>query len=108
MQYSNLWAIFKNRCRAAQSHERVANWTKSVDLFAKDYIFIPVHDSLHWSLCIVCHPGNVGPYNPAAQHEAYCGWGSGKQREHGDPCILHLDSMTSGHRVSKLDCQLAI
>ncbi|KAL4860066.1 Ubiquitin-like-specific protease 2 [Chlorella vulgaris] len=31
------------------------------DLFAKDFIFVPVHDALHWSLMVVCHPGVVMP-----------------------------------------------
>lgn len=30
---------------------------QDVDLFAKDYIFVPVHEALHWSLMVVCHPG---------------------------------------------------
>lgn len=30
---------------------------QDVDLFAKDFIFVPVHDALHWSLMVVCHPG---------------------------------------------------
>ncbi len=30
---------------------------QDVDLFAKDFIFVPVHEALHWSLMVVCHPG---------------------------------------------------
>lgn len=64
--------------------ERVRKWTRKVNLFEKDYIFIPVnfrwgnssgpllvcrimfsykltcHDGRsHWSLIVVCHPGEV-------------------------------------------------
>lgn len=30
---------------------------QSVDIFSKDYIIVPIHDTLHWSLAIICHPG---------------------------------------------------
>jgi sentrin-specific protease 7 len=39
---------------------RVKKWTRKVKLFDKDYLFIPVNQSLHWSLIIICHPGNIG------------------------------------------------
>jgi Ulp1 family protease len=32
---------------------------QGVDIFAKDFLFIPIHDALHWSLIIVCHPGQL-------------------------------------------------
>ncbi|XP_010473210.1 PREDICTED: ubiquitin-like-specific protease 1D [Camelina sativa] len=31
-------------------------WWKGIDLFRKAYIFIPIHEDLHWSLVIVCIP----------------------------------------------------
>ncbi|KAH9510200.1 SUMO1 sentrin specific peptidase 1 [Bulinus truncatus] len=34
-------------------HSAVKRWTKSVDIFSKKYIIIPVHLSMHWCLCIV-------------------------------------------------------
>ena len=48
---------------------------QGVDIFSKDFLLIPIHDALHWSLIIVCHPG--------------------LDFEPGDrkPYILHLDSM---------------
>lgn len=61
--------------RARACHERVRTWTKSIDIFSKDFLFIPIHDYLHWSLVIIAHPG--------------------RPREEGGvrPLILHLDSM---------------
>jgi len=33
-------------------------WTKHVDLFSKDYIFVPLHlEDQQWSLAVVCRPG---------------------------------------------------
>jgi Ulp1 family protease len=42
-----------------QRYARVKNWTKNVDIFAHDYILIPIHDTAHWSLAIVCQPGEL-------------------------------------------------
>ncbi|EEF36994.1 sentrin/sumo-specific protease, putative [Ricinus communis] len=47
-------------------------WWKGVNIFQKAYVFIPIHDDLHWSLVIICIPD--------------------KEDESG-PIILHLDSL---------------
>lgn len=51
---------------------------QGVDIFSKDFLLIPIHDALHWSLIIVCHPG--------------LDFESSNRR----PYILHLDSMEGG------------
>lgn len=33
-------------------HQAVRRWTKKVDIFAMNYIIIPVHLGMHWCLCI--------------------------------------------------------
>jgi Ulp1 family protease len=38
-------------------YQKVCKWTKNVDVFAMDYLLIPIHDAAHWSLAIICHPG---------------------------------------------------
>lgn len=45
--------------RRRLAYEQVQNWTKDVDIFAKDYLVIPVNDALHWSLVVVCNPGAI-------------------------------------------------
>lgn len=72
------------------SFRRVRKWTRKVNLFEKDYIFIPVNFSLHWSLIVICHPGEVAEY----------------EDEHIEklpkvPCILHMDSIKGSHRGLK-------
>lgn len=48
------------RQRAAASNPRNSlSCSCSVDLFSKDFIFVPIHDALHWSLAIICFPGEV-------------------------------------------------
>ncbi|CAH8622754.1 unnamed protein product [Heterobilharzia americana] len=37
-------------------HANVAKWTRRVDLFSKDYIIIPINESAHWFLGLVCYP----------------------------------------------------
>ncbi|KAM5575417.1 hypothetical protein ABKV19_014394 [Rosa sericea] len=66
--------------------QRVRKWTRKVDLFEKDYIFIPVNFNLHWTLIVICHPGEVPRYKVGD---------SGKSVK--VPCILHLDSLKGSH-----------
>eukprot|EP00257_Ricinus_communis_P013978 XP_015571549.1 probable ubiquitin-like-specific protease 2B isoform X1 [Ricinus communis] len=65
---------------------RVHKWTRKVDIFGKDYVFIPVNFSLHWSLLIICHPGELA------------GFGDEDLRKSPrTPCILHMDSIKGTH-----------
>jgi pyruvate/2-oxoglutarate dehydrogenase complex dihydrolipoamide acyltransferase (E2) component len=40
---------------------------QDVKIFQKDFLFVPIHDVLHWSLVIVCHPALL-PQVAAASH----------------------------------------
>jgi Ulp1 family protease len=40
-------------------HGLVARWTKKFNLFDKDFIFIPVNKSMHWSLAVIAYPGHI-------------------------------------------------
>ncbi|XP_041928777.1 sentrin-specific protease 6 isoform X2 [Alosa sapidissima] len=42
-------------------HDRVKSWTRHVDLFEKDFLFVPINTSAHWFLAIVCFPGRCQP-----------------------------------------------
>lgn len=55
---------------------------QGLDIFAKDFLFVPIHDHLHWSLLVICHPGAT--------------WAPGAPA----PCMLHLDSMASAQPAS--------
>jgi hypothetical protein len=48
---------------------------QGVDLFSKSYIFIPIHEALHWSLAVICQPGML---------------------DDTEPIILHIDSVEGG------------
>ncbi|XP_061967989.1 probable ubiquitin-like-specific protease 2B isoform X1 [Populus nigra] len=65
---------------------RVHKWTRKVDIFGKDYIFIPVNFNLHWSLLVICHPGEVAGVKDEDTAKSVI-----------VPCILHLDSIKGTH-----------
>ncbi|XP_043927535.1 sentrin-specific protease 7 isoform X2 [Protopterus annectens] len=37
-------------------HQRVKTWTRHVDIFTKDFIFVPVNEESHWYLALICFP----------------------------------------------------
>lgn len=51
---------------------KLRRWWRGVDIFKKAYIILPINESMHWSLIIVCMPT--------------------KEADSG-PIILHLDSL---------------
>ncbi|XP_061421863.1 uncharacterized protein LOC133350993 [Lethenteron reissneri] len=40
-----------------QRHSRVNSWTRNVDIFSKDFVFVPVNQCSHWFLAVICFPG---------------------------------------------------
>uniref|UniRef100_A0A673CVM5 Uncharacterized LOC115412102 n=1 Tax=Sphaeramia orbicularis TaxID=375764 RepID=A0A673CVM5_9TELE len=38
-------------------HQRVKTWTRHVDIFNKDFLFVPVNQEAHWYLVVICFPG---------------------------------------------------
>jgi len=69
----------------------VEKWTakRGINVFKKKFIFIPINDALHWSLCVVVNPGDIhknGDDDPMS-------------------CLLFLDSLKA-HRKSKVSNQV--
>ncbi|XP_027355302.1 probable ubiquitin-like-specific protease 2A isoform X2 [Abrus precatorius] len=77
-------------CDGKAAFQRVRKWTRKVKLFEKDYILIPINYSLHWSLIVICHPGEVACFKDEEIKE------SSKV-----PCILHMDSLKGSHKGLK-------
>ncbi|KAH9248336.1 hypothetical protein BASA81_014010 [Batrachochytrium salamandrivorans] len=46
----------------------VKSWTKNVDVFSKDFIIVPVNEAEHWSLAIICFPGNLLPVTTVTKY----------------------------------------
>uniref|UniRef100_UPI00398F2AC7 sentrin-specific protease 6 isoform X2 n=1 Tax=Pristiophorus japonicus TaxID=55135 RepID=UPI00398F2AC7 len=57
-------------------HARVKTWTRHVDLFQKDFVFVPINEMAHWFLAVICFPGlltepNLKPQeNEGMQHNS--------------------------------------
>ncbi|XP_020220858.1 probable ubiquitin-like-specific protease 2A isoform X2 [Cajanus cajan] len=77
-------------CDGRAAFQRVRKWTRKVNLFEKDYILIPINYSFHWSLIVICHPGEVAFFKDEEIKE------SSKV-----PCILHMDSLKGSHKGLK-------
>ncbi|CAM8937677.1 unnamed protein product [Rhodiola kirilowii] len=79
-----------NMSERKEAFQRVRKWTRNVNLFDKDYIFIPINFSLHWSLIIICHPGELTNTKDDKSDK------SSKVT-----CILHMDSLRGCHKGLK-------
>lgn len=66
---------------------RVRKWTRKVKLFEKDFVFIPVNYNYHWSLIVICHPGEVANFTNDGSAVSSV----------RVPCILHMDSFRGSH-----------
>uniref|UniRef100_M1D731 Sentrin/sumo-specific protease n=1 Tax=Solanum tuberosum TaxID=4113 RepID=M1D731_SOLTU len=77
-------------CEGRAAFLRVRRWTTKVNLFGKDFIFIPVNFSLHWSLIVICHPGEVVTFREEEM-----------EKSSRVPCILHMDSIRGSHKGLK-------
>ncbi|XP_024531958.1 probable ubiquitin-like-specific protease 2B isoform X2 [Selaginella moellendorffii] len=77
----DLSALPADEARAAFA--RLEKWTKKEDIFQKDYIFIPVSRSLHWSLLVICYLSDMLPTDSDLHTVS--------------TRILHFDSLTGFH-----------
>ncbi|XP_027750565.1 sentrin-specific protease 7 isoform X6 [Empidonax traillii] len=41
---------------AQRRHRRVRTWTRRINIFSKDYIFVPVNEESHWYIAVICFP----------------------------------------------------
>ncbi|XP_043552181.1 sentrin-specific protease 6 isoform X2 [Chiloscyllium plagiosum] len=48
-------------------HARVKTWTRHVDIFQKDFIFVPINETAHWFLAVICFPGLCTESNSKSQ-----------------------------------------
>ncbi|XP_066203853.1 sentrin-specific protease 7 isoform X3 [Saccopteryx leptura] len=53
---NNLTEDNPNLSMAQKRHKRVRRWTRHINIFNKDYIFVPVNESSHWYLAVICFP----------------------------------------------------
>ncbi|KAF2068651.1 hypothetical protein CYY_010025 [Polysphondylium violaceum] len=65
-----------------EAYREIKKWTGNEDIFQKDFIFVPINQSQHWSLMILCFPGESLDTDPEKRIDY-------KRR----PCMLYLDSL---------------
>ncbi|NXT79347.1 SENP7 protease, partial [Zapornia atra] len=41
---------------AQRRHRRVRTWTRHINIFNKDHIFVPVNEESHWYIAVICFP----------------------------------------------------
>lgn len=51
-----------NLTAAEKRHCRVKTWTKTVNIFDKDFIIVPINENCHWFLAIICFPNMNGSH----------------------------------------------
>uniref|UniRef100_A0A4X2L058 Sentrin-specific protease 7 n=1 Tax=Vombatus ursinus TaxID=29139 RepID=A0A4X2L058_VOMUR len=108
-----------NLSMAQRRHKRVRTWTRHINIFNKDYIFVPVNEASHWYLAVICFPWLEGPVyedfphqlsqqskSPQCQHDFQTldtedPQGTLKNTSESKkmckrPCILILDSLKAG------------
>ncbi|CEO94802.1 hypothetical protein PBRA_003615 [Plasmodiophora brassicae] len=79
--------FYKKFITTGESYEAVKRWADKDDLFSKRMWLIPVNEAIHWTLAVVCNPGQ--PDDDAPPSEL--------------PTMLYYDSLGgSGARVHKV------
>ena len=92
--------------KARRAYARVERWTRGVDVFAKKFLLVPVVEDLHWSLAIVCHPGELAKRAIARQQRELDVDATVDEAEDEDcparPCVIHMDSLRM-HSAKKIE-----
>ncbi|KAK9969378.1 hypothetical protein ABG768_027556 [Culter alburnus] len=69
-------------------HQRVRTWTRHVDIFDKDFLFVPVNQEAHWYLVVICFPGLEEPQyvkrDGSVQSDGSEGLGESEVEIHGE------------------------
>lgn len=91
----HLFSSFLYKKLTDDGQSGVRGWTDEVDIFAKDFLIVPICDNLHWYLAIICYPGRLTKRtvpgetssNPIEVQE------SCQDSEPSSCCILIFDSL---------------
>ncbi|XP_049405559.1 ubiquitin-like-specific protease 1D isoform X3 [Solanum stenotomum] len=66
--YSKLKEAVFSKNEKEASFFKLRRWWKGVNIFEKAYIFLPIHESHHWSLVIICIPDKEDQLGPIILH----------------------------------------
>ncbi|XP_059199170.1 sentrin-specific protease 7 isoform X2 [Centropristis striata] len=98
--------VVTDSCQRQRRHQRVKTWTRHVDIFEKDFVFVPVNQEAHWYLVVICFPGLEEPKSEAWSgpndegQEQEVAKGSKSPNENTEtpptpPTLNHSDSMAT-------------
>ena len=45
----------KGRGQRSSNYDLVINWTRGIDIFTYDYIVVPINESFHWYVVVICN-----------------------------------------------------
>ncbi|KAF7657260.1 hypothetical protein LDENG_00029400 [Lucifuga dentata] len=82
-------------CQRQWRHQRVKNWTRHVNIFKKDFLFVPVNQEAHWFLVVICFPGLDEP-----RLEPWTGPVSLKGKRHGGLSKVQCQEDTQSSKSS--------
>jgi len=71
----------------------ILGWTGGVDISTRDYLVLPINESMHWLLAIICFPREAVAYSKITTNQV---------ENNYRPGILLFDSMSSYSRNGKI------
>ncbi|KAL1268583.1 hypothetical protein QQF64_033946, partial [Cirrhinus molitorella] len=81
--------FFYPKLQSGEGHATVKNWTKAVDLFLFDLVFVPLHLGMHWALAVIDFKSQtIQCYDSIGQR-------------HDEICHVLLKYLTEEYRVKK-------
>ncbi|NXG20763.1 SENP7 protease, partial [Grallaria varia] len=98
---------------AQRRHRRVRTWTRHINIFNKDYIFVPVNEESHWYIAVICFPWleeavyEECPHQNALSHQCPL-WSESENTRNGSLFFKHDKEMDSSRILfSKGDNEIA-
>jgi len=91
--------IYKMIAGNASSASNVVSWGANADILSHDYLILPVNESMHWLLAIVCFPRDAVEHEARGQKDEAICLDEDTSTRAG---ILLFDSMSSHARASKI------
>ena len=89
---SLFYAWIKDYKSTKEAHDRVAKWTKRIDIFELDFIFFPIIYNLHCSLVVICRPLHWALFQNEFSHD---------HMQNSVGCFLHFDSCNQSVHQTK-------
>ncbi|KAL9122240.1 MAG: hypothetical protein Q9187_001209 [Circinaria calcarea] len=94
------------------NYEAVRKWTRGVDIFNYEYAVVPINESAHWYVAIICNlpalqripgdPGRDSPSSPAF-HELESREQANDERAGGSIADTKLDEQDASQSLANLD-----